>query len=267
MSKKWLVWAALLCVLLLLAVLIVTQLATREDSERPSEEKEDRLLVPEGWRASQIYDAGDKALGLARGSTEKAAREADLDLPKAAQGDPEGYLFPATYPITEDTTARTLLSFMVDTANSTFSADGLPAAARSTRLSVYETVAVASIVQAEADTPEDMGKVARVIRNRLDQNMALQMDSTINYALARSTLNTSHAETRTNSPYNTYQRPGLPPTPISNPGQDALQATAKPPKGDWLYFVTVRPGDTRFTSDYSDHQRHVEEFNAIQSQS
>lgn len=264
MSKKWLVWAALLCVLLLIAVLIVTQLATREEGEQP---RDDRLLIPEGWRASQIYDATDKALGLERGATQKAARETDLNLPKAAEGDPEGYLFPATYPITDEASAPTLLSFMVNTANSTFSADGLPAAADSAGMTVYETVAIASIVQAEADTPQDMGKVARVIHNRLDQDMTLQMDSTINYALNRSTLDTSHADTRTNSPYNTYQHRGLPPTPISNPGQEALKATAKPATGDWLYFVTVRPGDTRFSSDYAEHQRHVEEFNEEQSRS
>lgn len=261
MGRRWLIWAALLCVLILIAVLIVAQLATRDRDSGPP--RADRLTIPEGWRASQVYAAGDKALGLTRGSTERAARDMRLDLPADADGDPEGYLFPATYPLDEDSGARTLLSFMVNTANTTFTADGLPQAAKRTGLSLYETVGVASIVQAEADTREDMGKVARVIHNRLERDMALQMDSTLNYALNRSTLDTSHADTRVNSPYNTYQRRGLPPTPIGNPGQDALHATAKPPKGDWLYFVTVRPGDTRFTADYAEHERNVAEFNEV----
>lgn len=121
---------------------------------------------------------------------------------------------------------------MTNTAAEKQAADGIRA---------YETVIIASIVQAEADRTADMGKVARVIENRLDRGMPLQMDSTINYALGRSSLNTSHADTRLNSPYNTYRHKGLPPTPIDNPGQDALRAAAQPPAGDWLYFVTVAP--------------------------
>ncbi|CAM5322498.1 Endolytic murein transglycosylase OS=Streptomyces rimosus subsp. rimosus (strain ATCC/ DSM 40260 / JCM 4667 / NRRL 2234) OX=1265868 GN=mltG PE=3 SV=1 [Streptomyces rimosus subsp. rimosus] len=152
----------------------------------------------------------------------------------------------------DDTTPASLLSFMTNTAAEKQAADGIRA---------YETVIIASIVQAEADRTADMGKVARVIENRLDRGMPLQMDSTINYALGRSSLNTSHADTRLNSPYNTYRHKGLPPTPIDNPGQDALRAAAQPPAGDWLYFVTVAPGDTRFTADYAQHRANVREFN------
>jgi UPF0755 protein len=107
-----------------------------------------------------------------------------------------------------------------------------------------------------------MGKVARVIFNRLERGMPLQMDSTINYALGRSTLATSTGDTRINSPYNSYQRMGLPPTPIDNPGEEAMRAAIDPTPGDWLYFVTVKPGDTRFTADYAEHRHNVDEFNA-----
>jgi UPF0755 protein len=106
-----------------------------------------------------------------------------------------------------------------------------------------------------------MGKVARVIFNRLERGMPLQMDSTINYALGRSTLATSTRDTRIDSPYNSYQRMGLPPTPIGNPGEEAMRAAIDPTPGDWLYFVTVKPGDTRFTADYAEHQHNVDEFN------
>jgi len=106
-----------------------------------------------------------------------------------------------------------------------------------------------------------MGKVSRVIYNRLERGMPLQMDSTLNYALGRSTLTTTKADTKLDSPYNSYERMGLPPTPIANPGQEAMRAAINPAPGDWLYFVTVKPGDTRFTSDHEQHQRNVEEFN------
>ena len=134
-------------------------------------------------------------------------------------------------------------------------------------MNVYQAVTVASIVQAEAASKADMGKVARVVFNRLKRGMPLQMDSTINYALNRSTLKTTEADTRLDSPYNSYQRMGLPPTPIANPGEDAMRAAISPPPGDWLYFVTVKAGDTRFTADYAEHQRNVAEFNKLHQRS
>ncbi|MCL6297378.1 endolytic transglycosylase MltG [Streptomyces kronopolitis] len=213
------------------------------------------LTVPEGQRAGQIYAAADKALKVPAGSTARAARSAHLTLPDDAHGNPEGYLFPATYPLRSDTTPASLLSYMVRTARGHLADRGV---------SSYRTVVIASIVQAEADRPADMGKVARVITNRLDHHMPLQMDSTLNYALGRSTLRTSHADTRINSPYNTYRNQGLPPTPIDSPGADALRAAGAPPAGDWLYFVTVTPGDTRFTADYQRHLSNVREFNRRQ---
>ncbi|POX39654.1 endolytic transglycosylase MltG [Streptomyces sp. Ru73] len=253
-----------------LVVGIVLLLVLLPGDERTG--RAEKLTLPEGRRASQAYTAIDKALQVAPGTTEKAAKRAAtarnpakrLRLPAEAKGNPEGYLYPATYPVEDDTTPKSLLSFMVNTARQKYAADGLPPTARPGGLSAYETVVVASVVQAEADTPRDMGKVARVVRNRLAKGMPLQMDSTLNYALGRSSLHTSHADTRTDSPYNTYRHKGLPPTPIGNPGQDATRAAISPPKGDWLYFVTVRPGDTRFTADYEEHRRNVQEFNEAQ---
>ncbi|NGO76336.1 endolytic transglycosylase MltG [Streptomyces sp. YC504] len=220
------------------------------------------LLVPEGWRTSQVYEAIDKALEAAPGTTKKSAHTIGLKLPGEAAGHPEGYLFPATYPIGEDATPASLLAYMVDTANRRFGGPKVKGAAEGQAVSVYQAVTIASIAQAEAETKQDMGRVARVVYNRMNLGMPLQMDSTINYALNRSTVDTSMTDTRISSPYNTYARTGLPPTPIANPGDDALAAALNPPQGDWLYFVTVKPGDTRFTADYAEHQRNVEEFNA-----
>ncbi|WP_329113855.1 endolytic transglycosylase MltG [Streptomyces sp. NBC_01465] len=219
------------------------------------------LLVPEGWRASQVYAASDKALGVAPGTTQKAVPTAGLKLPPEAKGNPEGYLFPATYPIDGQTTPAGLLTYMVNTANQHFGADHITEGAKRNKVTVYQTVVIASIVQAEADTIADMGKVSRVIYNRLAQGMPLQMDSTLNYALNRSTLDTTTGDTKIESPYNTYEHKGLPPTPIGNPGQDAMNAAISPTPGNWLYFVTVAPGDTRFTDSYSEQQKNVREFN------
>ncbi|WP_328766441.1 endolytic transglycosylase MltG [Streptomyces sp. NBC_00286] len=238
------------------ATAVAVPLLSTDEAEGPQ-----HVVIPEGWRARQVYKAVDKALALPAGTTEKSLDKARLKLPEDASGNPEGYLFPATYPIDEKSTPASLLSYMVHTANKKFSGGTVTAGAEQNAMNVYQTVTVASMVQAEADTKADMGKVARVIYNRLARGMPLQMDSTINYALNRSTLRTSERATKLNSPYNTYQRMGLPPTPIANPGEDAMRAAVSPPQGDWLYFVTVKPGDTRFTDDYAEHQKNVAEFN------
>ncbi|MGW6291814.1 endolytic transglycosylase MltG [Streptomyces sp. NPDC055058] len=222
------------------------------------------LVIPEGRRASQVYAAVDKALALPAGTTRKSLPKAGLKLPQEAEGNPEGYLFPATYPLEEKATPEKLLSAMVDTANKKFNGAPVAAGAQRNAMNVYQAVTIASIVQAEAADPADMGKVARVIFNRLERGMPLQMDSTINYALNRSSLSTTATDTKIDSPYNSYERMGLPPTPIDNPGEDAVRAAINPTPGDWLYFVTVKPGDTRFTADFQEHQRNVAAFNAEQ---
>lgn len=244
------------------AAVVVPLLTVRHGAQ---EAKPASLVIPEGWRASQVYGAVDKALALPAGSTEKALAKARLKLPRDAAGNPEGYLFPATYPITKKTTPESLLSFMVNTANKKFNGAPVSAGAQRNAMNVYQAVTVASIVQAEAASKADMGKVARVVFNRLERGMPLQMDSTLNYALKRATLKTSADDTKLASPYNSYQRMGLPPTPIDNPGEEAMRAAINPPAGDWLYFVTVKPGDTRFTADFAEHQRNVAEFNARQN--
>ncbi|MEV7976659.1 endolytic transglycosylase MltG [Streptomyces sp. NPDC086519] len=223
------------------------------------------LVIPEGWRASQVYEAVDKALALPAGSTKSSVGTAGLKLPGEAGGNPEGYLFPATYPLRKGATPQSVLRAMVDTANQKFGAAPVAAGAQRDAMNVYQAVTIASIVQAEAVGKADMGKVARVVLNRLQHGMPLQMDSTLNYALNRSTLNTTVKDTRIENPYNSYRRMGLPPTPIDNPGEEAMRAALNPPPGDWLYFVTVKPGDTRFTADYTEHQRNVADFNAVQS--
>ncbi|QIJ61233.1 endolytic transglycosylase MltG [Streptomyces sp. JB150] len=240
---------------------VAVPLLTLQDEE---EKKPAALVIPEGWRAAQVYEAVDKALELPAGTTKKSLAKASLKLPLDAEGNPEGYLFPATYPLAEGTTPEALLTAMVDTANKKFNGAPFAAGAQRNAMNVYQAVTIASIVQAEAATKEDMGKVARVIFNRLERGMPLQMDSTINYALNRATLKTTLDDTRIDSPYNSYQRMGLPPTPIDNPGEEAVRAAISPTPGDWLYFVTVKPGDTRFTADYAEHQRNVAEFNAQQ---
>ncbi|MFG2602182.1 endolytic transglycosylase MltG [Streptomyces sp. NPDC048514] len=222
------------------------------------------LVIPAGWRASQVYDAVDKALSLPSGTTRKSIGKAGLKLPGEAGGNPEGYLFPATYRLQKGATPESLLRAMVATAERKFTAAPAAAGAPRTSMNLYQAITIASIIQAEGVRKADMGKVARVIVNRLERGMPLQMDSTVKYALNRGTGHTSQDDINVESPYNSYQRMGLPPTPIDSPGEEAMRAAFNPPQGNWLYFVTVKPGDTRFTDDYATHMRNVAEFNALQ---
>ncbi|MFK0253765.1 endolytic transglycosylase MltG [Streptomyces sp. NPDC090445] len=230
-----------------------------EEAEAP--EKPRMLVIPEGWRAPQVYAAIDRELELPPGSAKAAAATAELALPAEAKGNPEGFLFPASYPVTFRTTAAELLAHMVRTANQKLGTRAVADGAKAHGMTPYQTATLASIIEAEADTRGDMGKVARVVHNRLARSMPLQMDSTINYALNRRTVDTKLSDTRIDHPFNTYRRQGLPPTPIDSPGLQAMAAAVAPTPGDWLYFVTVKPGDTRFSATYEQHKRHVADFN------
>lgn len=233
-------------------------LTTEGEETRPTS-----LVIPEGWRTGQVYEAVDNALALPLGSTKKSLAKANLKLPAYAEGNPEGYLYPATYHLDKTATPESLLALMVNTANKKFSGSPVTAGAQRNAMNLYQAITIASIIQAEVSTKADMGKVARVIFNRLEQGMPLQMDATLNYALNRFSPTATTNDTKLESPYNSYQRLGLPPTPISNPGQAAMRAAINPTPGNWLYFVTVKPGDTRFTASYEEQQRNVAEFNRL----
>jgi UPF0755 protein len=117
---------------------------------------------------------------------------------------------------------------------------------------------IASMVEREAQVPGERAKVAAVIYNRLHEGMALQIDATVRYGLhVPPTESLTNSELNSDNPYNTRNRPGLPPTPIANPGLASLQAAAHPAKVDFLYFV--RKPDHRhhyFTRSYDDFVNH-----------
>lgn len=191
-----------------------------------------KSLIIYGFKQSEVSQAV-KSLVLPRGFT-----------------NPEGLLFPAQYSFVTGTGARTMLQSMIDRFESEPS--GRAILATNGRYSSRELLTIASIVQAEGDG-SNFGKVARVILNRLRISMPLQMDSTVHYIKGeRGNIFLSTQSTLIQSPYNTYRKYGLPPGPISNPGADAMAATLNPPAGDWLYFVTVAPGDTRFSASHEE---------------
>ncbi|MEI6215801.1 MAG: endolytic transglycosylase MltG [Actinomycetes bacterium] len=165
----------------------------------------------------------------------------------------EGLLYPAHYSFAKGTTAKSAIAAM--SAKFTSVAAGLHLSNGYESYSGYQVLTIASMVQVEADS-QDFAKVARVIMNRLRIGMPLQLNSTVQYATnQRGKIQLSTKSTQIDSPYNTYRNVGLPPTPISNPSSAALGATLHPAAGNWIYFITVKPGDTRFTNSYSEFSK------------
>jgi UPF0755 protein len=170
----------------------------------------------------------------------------------------EGLIFPAQYSFPQGTSAQAAAQSMIDR----FSDDpyGRRLLQGNKDFSAQHLLTIASIVQAES-TNEDFSKVARVIYNRLKIGMPLQMDSTVHYIMqARGDIFLSRKSTTLNSPYNTYKKFGLPPGPICSPSSDAIKATLEPIQGDWLYFITVAPGDTRFTASFDQFSKWKVEY-------
>ncbi|GAA4209957.1 endolytic transglycosylase MltG [Microbispora amethystogenes] len=223
-----------------------------------------RLTIREGLRLSKIFEELSTASGKPVEDFKKAAR-ADIGLPAYAKGRLEGYAFPATYEINSKLTPQQILTSMVDRFNQTADKIDLEGQARQVGFSPRQIMIIASIVQAESGSAEDMPKVARVIYNRLLSNppMKLGMDSTVMYGLNKYGIAASHADLTSTSRYNTYKYAGLPPGPISNPGDHAIEAALHPADGNWLYFVTVDPkrGITKFTDKESEFWKLRDEFN------
>ena len=173
-------------------------------------------------------------------------------LPKGFK-DSEGLLFPAQYTFAKGTTALEAVQSMVDRFSAETVAQQVIKGDKD--FTGAELLIISSIIQAEGDE-KDFAKVSRVIRNRLTVGMPLQMDSTVHFIKkVRGQIFLSTQSTLINSPYNTYKKYGLPPGPIGSPGVAAMSAALEPALGDWLYFITVAPGDTRFT-------RSIDEFNS-----
>lgn len=163
-------------------------------------------------------------------------------LPAEAGGKFEGWLEPGSYSV-ENKSASDIIKEMVDARIAKLDSLNI---ASDQRQRVLE---IASIAQAEVNTTDAYGKVARVIENRLAQGMNLGMDTSLAYGLNKTANEITDADIEDGSnPYNLHQNAGLPPTPIDNPGDDALEAAANPPEGNWLYFVTVdlSTGETKF---------------------
>ncbi|MGY1720420.1 endolytic transglycosylase MltG [Blastococcus sp. SYSU DS0552] len=222
----------------------------------PASRQISRVTVPEGFTVDQILARLAEQTGTPLPELEAAADPAALPLPVHAGGQLEGYLFPATYDFEPGTTPQQMLQRMVETFNQTAARLRLEERAAALGRTPGEIVTVASMVQSETRLDEERPDVAQVIYNRLDAGIALGIDATLAYGLDKSGNELTVTDLQTDSPYNTRTRQGLPPTPISSPGEASLEAALAPSSGDLLYYVLEsEDGSHFFTSDYAEFQQ------------
>jgi uncharacterized YceG family protein len=209
-----------------------------------------RVIFPEGFTRPQMADRVDavRALAIAtRGVTPRLTRAGYLRASRAVKPPAgfrsdsprsiEGFLFPATYDFTQNTTAAELVHDQLAFFREEWAKVDL-SYPRSKDLTPYDVLTIASMIEKEAVVPEERRLIAAVIYNRLRLGMPLGIDATIRYGRGvpgNQPLKVSDLES--NTPYNTRTHVGLPPTPISNPGLASIRAAAHPAKVDYLYFV------------------------------
>lgn len=210
------------------------------------------VTLPEGVIEPAALAAVAKATGLTVASLTAASKHpAAIGVPAAfGARSAEGFLFPATYQFDPDVTATDALQEMTTQFQAETRKLNLLGSAASLRLRPYQLLIIASMVEAEARFPADRPRVARVILNRLAKHINLGFDSTTAYGLKLQGKDPRTATYKEKSPYNTRLNPGLPPTPIGNPGEAALRAAQHPTPGNWLYFVSKdAAGHLLFTND------------------
>ncbi|MBL3698077.1 endolytic transglycosylase MltG [Leucobacter luti] len=222
----------------------------------PANKMQLTAMIPEGKTVDQTIELISAGADIPLQELQDAVADpAPYGLPEGVTS-LEGWLFPATYEFEEDTTGAQAIQRLVDEQKNVLTEFGVAEA------DWERTLTIAAMIQREGGRIEDFAKVSRVIQNRLDQGMKLQMDSTAQYGMGQhedgSVWSTDEALTDEN-PWNTYVIEGLPAGPIANPGRDAIDAALNPEPGDWLYFVAINL-DTResaFSVTQEDHEAAV----------
>jgi UPF0755 protein len=205
------------------------------------------VTVPEGMRADEIADILENEIP----SYSLSWRE---ELNKN-----EGYLFPDTYLFPRDSNIDTIISIFRNNFDKKISGVGL-----SGRKDLREIIIIASLVEREALKDEEKPYIASVISNRLRDGMALDIDATLQYAKGKVgnrwwTVPIGE-DRKINSPYNTYQNPGLPPFPIANPGIEAIRAAASPASSSYYFYIHDQNGNVHFSKDLEEHQKNINKY-------
>jgi len=222
---------------------------------------DDRVTIIEGLTLPKIAQRVGEMPGRSAAKFLEVAKSGAVrsQYQPAGSTNLEGFILPETYFVAKTDDETAILKKMVDAFDKVAGQLDVSGAAARLHVTPYQIIVVASIVEREALIDDDRGKVARVIYNRLDDKMQLQMDSTVLYAIGKEgKSNVTLDDRKINSPYNTFVTPGLPVGPISQPGRKSLEGAVAPPPGDWIYFVTTDvSGRSSFTANYNQFLRDV----------
>jgi len=222
------------------------------------------FVIPEGFDVERMaYYLDNEGLVDGKGFLEKAhSPSTELkeefpflsDIPDETKFMLEGYLFPAKYEVESDADAEEIITLMLRRFQRFWTEENLNRA-QELDMSVHEVVTLASVVEREAASDQEWEKVASVFHNRLDEEMLLQSCATVQYVLEEQRENLTTEDTRIESIYNTYQVAGLPPGPISSPGEASLNATLNPEDTNYFYFVSRGDGSGQhyFAETYEEH--------------
>jgi UPF0755 protein len=226
------------------------------------------VTIPEGWRAEQVAQMlakenvidGDEFLALVRGG--KFDHSLPRDRPEGSSL--EGFLFPETYRIPAQAEAEDLIERMLSTLEQRFTPE-MRQLAVERGMTIYEVITLASIVEREAVIAEERPLIAGVFLNRLEQDMYLRADPTVQYAKGYDATTgqwwapvTPEDWEGVDSPYSTYLYPGLPPGPICSPGLSAIQAVLEPAETEYLFFLAKGDGSHAFAITYEEHLQNQE---------
>lgn len=243
-----------------------TQMSTMAAFEallNPANLNRNMMQLKEGQRTSEQLAAMAAASKLPVEEFQAVAKSpGKLGLPDWGKGNVDGFLFPDTYELGGTPTAEGTMKMTVDNFNKVIQRnDWVTHATASPAKDPYTALIMASLVEREAMTTEDRQKVARVFYNRLAKGQRLESDATVAYANnITGRVTTTSDERKVDSPYNTYLQKNagkLPPTPITSPSEDALQAAVTPAEGSWLFFVVVNldTGETVFSNTLEEHNK------------
>jgi len=213
-----------------------------------------RIVFPEGIWLADIARVVADSLGLSADAVIEAASDREiLGRNEVSAATAEGYLFPATYEFTGQESAKDVIDMLLSHGRIRWT-ESRAARAESLGWGRHETLTMASIIEAETAIADERPLVSAVYHRRLARGMLLQADPTVSYGLGLRGRGPTFSELKNASPYNTYVHAGLPPGPIGNPGEAAIDAALWPdPTCTALYFVASDDGTHRFTRTFADH--------------
>lgn len=226
-------------------------------TQQRSLQGEVQITLLEGWTNEEIASELAKHFSF---SSEDFLNEAestsattyDFLQERPAQASLQGFLFPDTYRLFVDAQPADIIETMLENFDRRFTRDMRDQLKQQGR-SLYDAVILASIVEKEARTSEDMAIAAGIFWKRLDAGMRLESDATINYITKKNDPTPSAVDLGVESAYNTYRNSGLPPAPIGNPGLDALQAVITSTATPYWYFLTTPDGEMVYSETYDEH--------------